>query len=95
MAAIPQYSDEQRNFLNNAYIKSKGRKGFFRVICDEFEAAFPGVRRPQASTIRRITLGGRTPGSAQKVFGGGGGGGLLDFKVYGAVLLYRYTILAF
>ena len=54
MAAVPQYSDEQRNFLNNAYIKRKGRKGFFRVICDEFEAAFPGVRRPQASTIRKI-----------------------------------------
>ena len=34
-----------------------------------------------------ITLGGRTPGSAQKVLGGGGGGGLLDFKVYLSPLL--------
>ena len=36
-----------------------------------------------------ITLGVRTPGSAQKVFGGGGGGGggLLDFKVYLSPLL--------
>ena len=32
-----------------------------------------------------ITLGGRTPGSAQKVLGGGGG--LLDFKVYLSPLL--------
>ena len=36
-----------------------------------------------------ITLGVRTPGSAQEVFGGGGGGGggLLDFKVYLSPLL--------
>ena len=33
-----------------------------------------------------ITLGVRTPGSAQEVFGGGGGG-LLDFKVYLSPLL--------
>ena len=43
----PQFSDEERNFLIEAYIKRKGdKRNVPRIIIQEFQAAFPNARVP-------------------------------------------------
>ena len=52
--ARPQFTMEQRNFLVFEYNKRKGTRNFKDEILTQFEAKFPGVRRPGTNQMAYV-----------------------------------------
>ena len=54
MPPRPQLTQDQRNFCLLEYAKRKGGLNFFQGILNDFQTKFPGARRPDQTTVRRL-----------------------------------------
>ena len=54
MPPRPQLTRDQRNFCLLEYAKRKGGLNFFQGILNDFQTKFPGARRPDQTTVRRL-----------------------------------------